>query len=204
MAVRDNVHSRVVFWLKIILPLIALVILSTLFLFARRINTEAALPYAEVDAEELARNQRLTAPEYAGVTRDGAAVTVRAGVARPGAGGGAALAEAITARFETPGGVSITAEAAKGSLDDAAGRLVLEGDVRIATSTGYNVTAGRLDTALDRTELRSDGPVRAEAPFGAIDAGNLLIRHGNAGIPGYVMDFSGGVKLIYQPAKKDP
>lgn len=204
MAVRDNIHSRVVFWLKIVLPLLALVILSTLFLFSRRIDTDAALPYAEVDVEDLARNQRLTAPEYSGVTADGAAIMVRAGVARPGAGGGAATAETVRATIETPGGLGISLDAGQGTLDGDAGRLILSGEVEIVTSTGYRVTAARLDSALDRTELHSDGAVHAEAPFGAIDAGGLQIRHEDAGIPGYLMVFSDGVKLLYQPAKKDP
>ncbi len=202
MAARDNIHSRVVFWLKIVLPLLALVILSTLFLFSRRIDTDAVLPYAEVDVEDLARNQRLTAPEYSGVTADGAAIMVHAGVARPGAGG--ATAEAVSATIETPGGLTVSLDAGQGTLDDETGRLILADGVRIVTSSGYRVSAERLDTALDRTELRSGGAVRAEAPFGAIDAGGLEIRHEDAGIPGYRMVFSDGVKLIYQPAKKEP
>ena len=204
MAARDNIHSRVVFWLKIVLPLLALVILSTLFLFSRRIDTDAALPYAEVDVEDLARNQRLTAPEYSGVTTDGAAIMIRAGVARPGAGGDAATAEAVSATIETPAGLRITLDAGQGALDDAAGRLILAGGVEIVTSSGYRVTAPRLDGALDRTELHSGGAVRAEAPFGAIDAGGLQIRHEDAGIPAYLMVFSDGVKLRYQPPRKDP
>ena len=39
MAIPDNLHSRMVFWLKILLPILALAILSTLFLFSRRIDT---------------------------------------------------------------------------------------------------------------------------------------------------------------------
>ncbi|MFN6951399.1 MAG: LPS export ABC transporter periplasmic protein LptC [Albidovulum sp.] len=204
MAVRDNVHSQVVFWLKIVLPLIALAILSTLFLFSRRIDTDAALPYAEVDVEDLARNQRLTAPHYAGITADGAEVTVTAGVARPVRDSGAAEAESVSARYEMRGGLSITLDARQGVLDDAASRLILAGDVEIATSTGYRVTAARLVSALDRTELHSDGAVRAEAPFGTIDAGRLEVRHMDAEVSGYLVVFSEGVKLVYRPAKKDP
>jgi lipopolysaccharide export system protein LptC len=203
MAVRDNIHSRVVFWLKIILPLIALVILSTLFLFSRRIDTDDALPYAEVNVEDLARNQRLAAPEYTGVTADGVAVSIRAGVARPATGSGVATAEGVSATYDMPGGLRITIEADEGTLDDPNGRLILAGDVGIATSTGYHVTASRLDSALDRTELHSDGAFRAAAPFGAIDAGQLQIRSEDAGRAGYVMVFSGGVKLVYEPATKD-
>ncbi|MGB3251218.1 MAG: hypothetical protein WBB13_18855, partial [Tabrizicola sp.] len=72
---RVDRHTRLVGWLKVALPLTALAILSTLFLVARRIDPEAALPYAEVDVEDLAREPRMTAPTYAGTTEDGAALT---------------------------------------------------------------------------------------------------------------------------------
>ena len=75
---RVDRHTRLVGWLKVILPLTALAILSTLFLVARRVDPEAALPYAEVDVEDLAREPRMTAPTYAGTTEDGAALTLSA------------------------------------------------------------------------------------------------------------------------------
>ncbi len=204
MVVRDNIHSRVVFWLKIILPLLALAILSTLFLFSRRIDTDQALPYAEVDVEELARDQRLTAPEYSGVTVDGAALLIHAKTARPGKDTSAATADDLIATYEAPDGLRIDLTAAKGRIDEAAGRMTLAGNVEIVTSTGYRMTTPGLDSALDRTELLSEGAVRAEAPYGTIDAGNMEIRHEDAEVPGYVLVFNKGVKLIYQPAEKDP
>ncbi len=204
MAARDNVHSRVIFWLKIILPLLALAVLSTLFLFSRRIDTDQALPFAEVDVEELARDQRLTAPEYYGVTLDGAALMIHANTARPGTDTGAATAVDLVASYEAPGGLRIDLSAAEGRIDEAAGRMTLSGNVEIVTSSGYRMTTPGLDSALDRTELHSDGAVRTEAPYGTIDAGNMVIRHEDAGIPGYLLVFKNGVKLIYDPAEKDP
>lgn len=201
---RDNIHSRVVFWLKIILPLIALVLLSTLFLFSRRIDTGDAIPYADVDVEDLARNQRLTRPEYTGVTIDGAALTVHADVARSGNGTGATTADRVMAAYDTPGGLRILLDANAATLDDAAGRLILDGDVEIVTSTGYHVNAARLDSALDRTELHSDGAVSGRTPFGTIDAGNLEIRRETGEEAGYLMLFLDGVKLVYEPVKKEP
>jgi lipopolysaccharide export system protein LptC len=46
---RADAHTRVVGWLKVALPLIALALLATLFLLADRIDPDDALPYAEVD-----------------------------------------------------------------------------------------------------------------------------------------------------------
>ena len=70
--------------MKVALPLTALAILSTLFLIARKIDPDAALPYAEVDIADRLREPRMTAPAFSGVTRDGAAITVTAAEARPG------------------------------------------------------------------------------------------------------------------------
>ena len=60
MAVADNTYSRVVGWLKILLPLGALALLSTLFLFARGIAPVGEIPYAEL--EEIAREARISDP----------------------------------------------------------------------------------------------------------------------------------------------
>ena len=47
-----HLHSRMVFWLKIAMPLLALAILSTLFLFARQVEFEGTLPYAQVEIDD--------------------------------------------------------------------------------------------------------------------------------------------------------
>lgn len=201
MTARGNVYSRVIFWVKIALPLMALVILSTLFLFSRRIGTEGALPFAEVDVDALVREQRLTEPEFLSMTDDGAALSIAASTARPNSAAGGASAENLVAAYEAEDGLRIDLTAATGLIDREAGRMALSGGVEIVTSTGYRMTTAGLDSALDQTELVSDGTVRAEAPYGTIDAGGMEISHGGAGTDGYVLVFNKGVKLIYEPVK---
>lgn len=197
MAVYDNFHSRLVGWLKVILPLAALALLSTLFLVSRGFAPDETLPYSEVDVEELAREPRLTAPRYSGVTVDGAALSVTAEVARPDmAGTGDASATALTARLETPDGVTTDLSASDGALDTGAGVLRLAGDVRLAASNGYVITTNALTAALDRTLIESPGAVAATAPMGRIDAGAMrMTTEGDD----YVVVFNGGVKLVYEP-----
>jgi lipopolysaccharide export system protein LptC len=201
MAARDNLHSRVVFWLKIALPLAALVILSTLFLVARRIDTDAALPYTDINVEELARDRRMIAPQYSGVTSDGGAVTMDAETAWPDADGGNANAKAVVAAYDLKDGQRIDLVASTGGLDNDDGRMRLGGGVEIVTSSGYRMVTAGLDGALDRTELLSDGRVDAEAPYGTIEAGSMEISHSGAENDGYVLVFKNGVKLIYDPVK---
>lgn len=99
----DNLHSRLVSWLKVVLPLAALAILSTLFLVARTINPDDAIPYADVDVADRVREPRITAPTWAGITSDGAALSVEAAAARPGQSPGEeGRAAALRARIDTP------------------------------------------------------------------------------------------------------
>ncbi|TGN46479.1 hypothetical protein E4L95_19415, partial [Paracoccus liaowanqingii] len=81
-------RTRIVRWLRVLLPLVALAMLSTMFLFSRRSDTESRIPYAEVEAEAAAREGRIVAPDYSAVTPDGARLSLRAAQATPSAEGG--------------------------------------------------------------------------------------------------------------------
>jgi hypothetical protein len=71
----DNLHSALVAWLKILLPLAALAVLSTLFMVSRSVDPADAIPYAQVDIEDRLRDPRLTDAIFAGMTQDGTAVS---------------------------------------------------------------------------------------------------------------------------------
>ena len=55
-------HSRVVSWLKVLFPLIALALLSTLFLLSRAIEPQAVIPFADNEVQERLRDQHITGP----------------------------------------------------------------------------------------------------------------------------------------------
>ena len=196
---RVDRHTRVVAWLKVALPLTALVILSTLFLVARRIDPEAALPYAEVDVEDLAREPRMTAPTYAGTTSDGSALTLSADEARPASEGSAARAAGLRLDLATPDGGKTELLAAEARMDDTAQELVLSGGVTLETSTGYRLETAEVAARLDRTGLESRAPVKATGPAGEITAEGLVLGQDNRTPGAYVLVFKGNVRLVYQP-----
>lgn len=192
-----NRHTRLVFWLKIILPIVALTILSTLFLFARKIDFEGTLPYANVNVEDLANNPRLTAPEYSGVTQDGAAIRIAATTARPGkTASDPILAEGITALYEGQRGTKVALTAKTGSFDPNAGTLSLTGEVLAATSDGYRLQAEQMAGKLSDTDLLAEGQVQGETPFGTITAGSMRL---SGPTDDHQLVFKGGVKLVYTP-----
>ncbi len=204
MAVARNPYSRFVAVAKVVLPLAALGLFATLFLLARQIDPSAALPYAEVDVEELAREARIGAPRFAGVTEDGTTVTVSAAAARPDPDApGRMTADDLSALFESPGGATLAARAKAGAVDDPANRAELSGGVEIATSTGWQLTTEALDIRLDVTEVVSPGPVRATGPAGTLAAGAMAYRQSPEDPARYVVVFTEGVRLVYLPGVEE-
>ena len=196
---RNNLHSTLVAWLKILLPLAALAILSTLFLVSHQVNPEEAIPYASVDIADRLRDPRLTNASYAGMTQDGAAVSLKASSAAPGVTGttSAGKAQGISGKIETPDGVVTDVSGAQAQLDDKNRVVVVSGGATLDSSSGYHVTTDQLTLALDRTWLESGGAVTADLPFGHLTAGKMLLNRAADGR--YVMSFTDGVSLIYRP-----
>lgn len=196
MGAQSDGYSRLVAWMKIVLPLIALGILSTLFLVSRTVDPGTTIPYADIDVERLAREARIGAPSYAGMTEDGAAVSFRAETARPG--DDAVTAQRPEARIELPTGRTILIEARSGRVDRQAGVAALAGEAVVETSDGYRIETEEAEARLDLTRVETLGPVRGEGPVGQFDAGRMVLSHSEA--EGYVLRFEGGVNLVYRPA----
>lgn len=199
--IETDTYSRLIGWLKIVLPLLALAILSTVFLVARTIDPDDAIPYAEVDVEERLREPRMTAPTYAGLTNDGAALTVTADEARPaGAGGAGPSAMTLNGTLETPDGARTELVAAAGRIDPTARKILLSGGVTVTSSSGWEVQGDTLTADLDATDILMPTAVTATGPAGVVTAEGMRLTK-EAGTEGsYLLVFNGDVKLIYQPA----
>lgn len=195
----DNLHSRLVFWLKILLPLGALALLSTLFMVSRSINPDDAIRYADVDINDLMREPRLSSANFAAMTTDGAALTLRADEARLGASEGASpgLISGLVGILETPDGARTDLTATEARLDSTGRKMVLGSGVTLKNSAGYVITTDTISVALDRTSLDATGPIKATGPTGLIEAGEM---HLGLVEGGYVLVFKAGVHMVYQPA----
>lgn len=191
-------HSRLVAWGKVLLPLTALAILSTLFLLARRIDPGTALPFAAVDLEAYARDPRMTGPAFSGVLPDGRALMLRAEEARPASDATPATARALYAELSGGGSPLIRFRAGSGSFDAAAQILRLEGGVVIESEGGsafaFSATALRFDISEGRAE--SEGPTQGRTAFGEITAARAQITGPREAAE---WRFDGGVVLVYRP-----
>ena len=197
MAVADR-YSRLVFWMKISLPLAALAILSTLFFVSETLDPEAAIPYADVDVERILTEQGVNRPTFGGVTDDGVAVSISADVVRPDAVNKSLTAEGMNAVLDLPGGGQVTIKSAAGSVSSETQEAVLDGGARLESSTGYVVTTERIVTSTLESRVVADSKVTATGPVGTIDAGAMELTSGKSA-EGYLLVFKKGVRLVYQP-----
>lgn len=200
MAAPDNLHSRVVAWLKVVLPLMALALLSSLFLVARTGDRNASLPFSEKDLEEMASEQRVDGPEFSGVTEEGHAINLSARTATPrDAKGSVVDAVEVNGTMETGDDSSIHLQSDAGTVHATESRTVLRGNVQVTTSTGYQIDTDELTAALDRTDIKTTGAVTASGPIGTIDAGRMVVTQSGEDRESVTVVFKDGVRLLYLP-----
>ncbi|MCB1406656.1 MAG: hypothetical protein KDK01_10460 [Rhodobacteraceae bacterium] len=193
-------YSRIVGIAKVVLPLTALILLSLVFLLARTIDPTQAIPMADIDVQERARDPRLSGARFAGVTEDGAALTIATETTRSDPR--AALRLEVTGLdllIEGEGGETLMARSENGILDRGTGRFEMSGGLEIIATPGYRLTSERIVGLLDTTRVESPGTVSGLAPAGEIRAGNMVLRTDSADSAGYMLVFGGGVRLLYQP-----
>ncbi|SDY67831.1 hypothetical protein [Citreimonas salinaria] len=194
---RTGFYSRIIAWLKILLPLAALVLLSTLFLLSRD-TQDAIAPEigARLGVDGVSREQ-VREPSFAGVTERGETVSVVARSARP-EGDGAVVAETVTAIVTLDDGTRIEMMAPSARLTESENEARLEGGVRFRSTSGYSFETEGLVARLDTVAGRSLGSIKGEAPAGTIEAGGMSIS------PGATKDdvqlvFTESVKMVYVP-----
>ena len=117
MARARGFHSGVIAWLKILLPLAALALLSTLFLLSRSGEPALSVPFAEALRGGETATEQVTNPYYAGTTDRGDALTMTAARARPD-GQGVIRADALNATLDFKDGSRLRLNADSASLSD--------------------------------------------------------------------------------------
>ena len=200
MANYDNAYSRFVAWAKILLPLAALGLLSTMFLLSKSVDPGATLDISSRDMTTLIEGDGMNAPRFAGVTEDGAALTVSAerAVSLQGPSGPVNAIELYASISRGDQGQT-DVYAPQGLIDTAADQVLLQGGVTIANSSGYRVLTDEVTTRLDRTELQTAGHVSGKGPVGTIEAGRMSVRPSPSGGRGTLTLFEDGVTLVYLP-----
>ncbi|EEB83502.1 hypothetical protein [Roseobacter sp. GAI101] len=195
---RDR-YTRIVSWLKVLFPLAALGLLSTLFLLSRAIDPGQVIPFAEKEIQDRLRDQQITAPFFTGATAKGDMISFYADVlTTPGGQVGSNRAENIRATIKTAEGVTFRLQSGMADIDLAQDHAELTGNVILMTSTGYRVTSERLTSELSSVNLQSPGAVYGTAPGGTLEAGAMTVQQSETDTSPQLL-FTNRVKLIYKP-----
>lgn len=192
-------YSRMVALLKIILPLLALGILSTLFLISRVVDRPTTIPFADNDVQQRLINQQVTGPYFSSTSADGDEITfIAETLTTPNGQLGANRALDVDVQVDMVDGRRITITGDQADVDIARDRTDLTGDVEVVTSDGFVLRSELLEMRMSRVEMISPDAVTATTPLGDLAAGSMrLLSPDDA--PGSQLHFTDGVKLLYQP-----
>lgn len=192
-------YSAVVRLLKIGLPLAAVATVGAIFLAGQTLRDATSI----LSAEELARlgaGLRLEEPRFAGRTEAGEPFVFTATSATPDG----ALTDRIG--LEQPRGEvtlndgrEVTGRSLFGHLDRGEDRLVLTGEVVIATSDGYTFETQRLEIDLESQGAVAPHAVRGEGPDSEIEAGRMRLEQGADGRAPVTIFFEDRVRVIFIP-----
>lgn len=207
-------YSKLVRWLKIGLPLLALGLLSAVFLLPRENGFDGGLIYSTADLLALGEGLTVSNPRFTGSTEQGEPFVVSARTATPdGPDPKEVVLDAPDAEIDQAER-TITLTAATGTLLPKESRLSLSGGVTLVTSDGYEVTTDAVDANIKTGTLDAPGPVRAVGPQGSIEAGSFRAerapRAKDGAAPAATTGLSVGdrfwfenrVKVTYAPAPR--
>lgn len=179
--------------MKIVLPLVAIAVLSTLFLFAGRPDPQDALIVSDVNVAELADEQRLGRPRFAGLLDGGQALRFTAERAAPLADSTDLFAaEEVALRLTLGPGLEALLDAGTALVDMGAQTADLSGCVMIRRTDGFRLRTPEMTLGLATLSAQSTA-VEVIGPGLTIDAASMEIT-GDA-----VVHFNGGVRVLYDP-----
>lgn len=198
--VTSDRHSRLVLWLKIALPLLALGILSTLFFVAETLDPEAAIPYAKVDVARVLRDQGVTAPSFGGMSSSGVTMSLTAMAIRPdGQEPAVWKGNELKALINLPSGAKIEVESPEGFVNIAENTTTLTKGARLVSSSGYVVRADSIVAAMNAGTVFAKDGIVATGPAGDISAGRMELSRVDTTPPSHHLVFQDQVRLVLRP-----
>ena len=198
----SNFHSWFVGWVKIILPMAALALLSTLFLFAR---SPADTPdFLIPQLQDLAREQQIRAPKYSSITNNGAIIALTATAAKPDPQDpDGLLIEDLLLELESSNGNNVQITSGTSTVNATTQTAQMNGLTRVTTSTGYIMETVGIGANLISGEIVSDGALEIQAPFGALTAGKVHINLSPSDQEQQIV-FTQGIRLLYTVEQTQP
>lgn len=190
-------YSAFIVWVKTLLPILALGMLSTIFLFSGKVDVTQSLPYAKFNVAEIVREQRITKPFFSGVSYNGTQITLSA-----------AYASSDTQNTDilniTDLSIILTSKHAKtvritagvGALDATTQKAIVSKDVYLNALPGFWLKTNSLTVDLKQGVATADTVLQSITALGTVTAGNMIVKMAT---DGQQIIFKNGVSMIYYP-----
>lgn len=187
-------RSQMLRVLKIFLPLLAVAILSSLFLFSRGITIDGTLPFANFDLADRLREPKMTEVRLATTTQKGSLVDLSADAVVPKTAS-QTLARNAKGTITPTQGDATTFTAPQVLYNEQTARANLSGGVHVITGA-YTMVTEAMDVDLAAGRLQSRSQVNAQGPLGTLQAGGMIVQENEGSLYLY---FNSGVQLVYLP-----
>lgn len=194
-------YSRAVRIFRVGLPLVALGLMSSIFLVSRE-DFAGGFRFSAADFAVLRQGLRLAHPRFTGTTEKGEPYLVSADWALPDAPDPKVVTlSAVRAEIVTEDGRTLSLTAAEGRLHPREQRVALSGRIVLTTSDGYKAETATATADIGARTLDVPGAVRAEGPLGRIEAGAMrMVRPDRAkGGGDEIVVFENRVRVVYVP-----
>lgn len=198
-------YTRFISITKVILPLIAIGLLATVFLFTKEQELEGGLRFSKADLAALATGLSIADPRFAGQNAQGDVYDFTAEHLFPDSlSPSQIIATGLSGEIQYTNGEIMFLSADKVEFKVEEQVLDLTGNITIKASDGTIVTSEAMRANLETGQVTSIGAVSASNPMGNISAGSF--RFDNVfenGVENQMIWFENGVMLDFRPDNWD-
>ena len=196
---KDDKYSTLVAIFKVMLPCLALIILSALFLLPDNRTKIQALNTIDKSTLNIVKKAGVNKPSFRGTLASGSNLELYATeIITKNNDKNIIEINEISARLELNRNNWATASAKKGVVNISEQTAEMVGKVSVKSSNGVLIETSDLKVFYAKSLVKTEGAVFMKGPFGTITAGSAEFydMNQNSGI-GYVLLFNKGVKMQY-------
>lgn len=199
-----RLYSKIIKYAKYILPVIAVSLFTSIFIFGKKDAIRSGNIITDAEMIYLSTGQKITNPQFSGLTDFGDAFTLEALEAIPN-GPQPNRIELVnpSLEFDTSRGIGFKVSSNNGSINFLEQSAQLKGKVKFDMTNGYKAFSEKIHLNLKLGHAVSPGAVSAKGPLGSITAGSMALsktNNSNLSKPQGRLKFSNGVKLVYLPS----
>ena len=197
-------YSRAIKWAKLIMPVIAVLLLASVFIFGKEDALRSGTISIDADTINLTTDQKITNPQFSGLTNLGDSFILKAIEAMPDSPSPEKI-DLIgpSLEFDALQGVVFKISSKNGLVNFIKQSAELNGNVYIDMTNGYKAISEKIQLNLKLGNLIAPNSVEASGPYGKIIAGSMELfkdfDNKTSQVSGN-LNFSDGVTLIYLPS----